>query len=314
MLGWGGASPLAGQVLEPSGATFLLVPVGGRATALGQAGVADGGTAEAAFWNPAGLATLDTSEIAVHRASTFVSDNTVLAGYLASRNFGTIGLAAYLVDYGSQEVVPGGGRGPTGSVSPRNIELLASYATDLFGNFSVGLNYKLIQFRQDCSGDCTPFRTVVGTTHGIDLGIQYGFGETDALTIGAALLHAGFKLQVQNRGQADPLPTRVQVGAVYRLRLPTAGDAGAPLDARLLVDVQEPWGATKDPDARVGVELAYGQLIRIRSGYAFLRAESAGPSLGLGLRFGRLALDFARIFFEQSSLENPVYLSIRAIL
>lgn len=311
------ASPVAAQVgsLEPSGATFLLVPVGARATALGQAGVADGGTAEAAFWNPAGLATLDTSEIALHRANTFASNNTVLAGYLASRNLGTVGVAAYLVDYGSQEVVPIGGRSPTGSVTPRNVELLASYATDLLGNFTIGLNYKLIQFRQDCSGDCTPFRTVVGTTHGVDLGLQYAFGDNDVLRIGAALLHAGFKLQVQNRGQADPLPTRVQFGAVYRLRLTTPRDADAPLDARLLVDVQEPWGGTDNtPDARLGVELAYGQLIRIRSGYAFLRAESAGPSLGLGLRFGRLALDFARVFFEQSSLDNPVYLTVRAIL
>ena len=311
----GAAHPLAAQVgaLEASGATFLLVPVGARATGLGQAGVADGGTAEAAFWNPAGLATLDTSEIAIHRANTFVSDNTVLAAYLASRSLGTVGVAAYLVDYGSQEVVPIGGRAPTGSVSPRNVELLASYATDLFGNLTFGLNYKLIQFRQDCSGDCTPFRTIVGTTHGVDLGVQYGFGESDVLRIGAALLHAGFRLQVQNRGQADPLPTRLQVGAVYRVRLPTS-DAGAPLDARLLVDVQEPWGGANNPDARVGVELAYGQLIRIRSGYAFLHAESGGPSLGLGLRFGRLALDFARIFFEESSLENPVYLTIRAVL
>src|SRR5882672_10346233 len=86
----GAAPPLAGQVqrLEPGGAAFLLVPVGGRATALGQAGVADGGTSEAAFWNPAGLAALDTSEIAIHRAHTFASDNTVLAGYAASRNLG----------------------------------------------------------------------------------------------------------------------------------------------------------------------------------------------------------------------------------
>jgi hypothetical protein len=104
------------------------------------------------------------------------------------------------------------------------------------------------------------------------------------------------------------------VGAAYRVRLPAASDAGAPLDARVLVDFQERWGGRADPDARVGLELAYGQLVRIRSGYAFLNAESAGPSLGIGLRFGRVALDFARIFFEESSLENPVYLTIRAIL
>ena len=34
---------------ETGGAAFLLVPVGGRAAALGQAAIADGGSSEAAF-------------------------------------------------------------------------------------------------------------------------------------------------------------------------------------------------------------------------------------------------------------------------
>src|SRR5262245_33835005 len=103
------ASPAVAQQSEPSngGAAFLLVPVGARATALGQAAVADGGTGEAAFWNPAGLATMTRSEISIHRAHTFASDNTVLSGYLASQTLGTVGIAAYLVDFGSQDVVQG---------------------------------------------------------------------------------------------------------------------------------------------------------------------------------------------------------------
>ncbi len=311
------ATVAAGQQIpqpETGGAAFLLVPVGAKAAALGQAGVADGGSSEAAFWNPAGLATIEHSEFAIHRANTFASNNTVLSGYLASQSLGTVGLAAYLVDFGSQEVIAGANRPVTGQITPRNVELLASYGTDIGGSVSLGFNYKLIQFRQDCSGDCTPFRSMVGTTHGVDVGVQYGVGDSDALRLGVAVLHAGFKLQVQNREQADPLPTRLQAGAVYRVHLPSPPEAGEPLDARLLLDLQDAWGNYDRPDARVGVEIAYGELIRIRTGYAFLHAESSGPSIGLGLRFGRLALDFARIFFESSSLENPVYLSLRAIL
>jgi hypothetical protein len=299
---------------ETGGAAFLLVPVGGRAAGLGQAGVADGGSSESAFWNPAGLATLEHSELSIHRANTFASDNTVLSGYFASPTLGTAGLAAYLVDFGSQEVVTGPGRPPSGRITPRNVELLASYATDIAGAVTLGFNYKLIQFRQDCSGDCTPFRTIVGTTHGVDVGVQYGTRSDDPFTLGISLLHAGFDLQVQNREQADPLPTRLQLGGAYRVRLPAPPDAGEALDARVLVDLQDAWGNYDNPDARIGVELAYGKVISIRTGYAFLHAESGGPSIGLGVRFGRLAVDFARIFFESSSLENPVYLSLRAIL
>ncbi|MCZ6754566.1 MAG: UPF0164 family protein, partial [Gemmatimonadetes bacterium] len=77
---------------------FLLVPVGGRAAALGQAAVADGGSSESAFWNPAGLAWLEGSELAVHHAATFISNNTALSAYFAAAGVGTFGVSAYLVD------------------------------------------------------------------------------------------------------------------------------------------------------------------------------------------------------------------------
>ena len=159
------AAPLVAQ--EPDGdegATFLLAPVGGRAAALGQTGVADGGSSESVFWNPAGLAYLQRSEIAIHHATTFVSNNTVLSGYISASRFGVIGVSAYIVDFGSQEVVVGPGQA-VGRISPKNIELLASYATEVVERFHFGVSYKLIQFRQDCSGNCALTPTVVGTTH-----------------------------------------------------------------------------------------------------------------------------------------------------
>jgi hypothetical protein len=287
--------------------------VGGRATALGQAGVADGGSAEAAFWNPAGLAELAETEVAVHYAVTFASNNTALSGYFPVNGLGVIGISAYLVDFGSQEVALGRGI-PGGRISPKGIELLASYATNVSADLSVGLNYKLIQFRQDCSGDCGAFRTVAGTTHAVDVGVQYGFGASDALRIGVALQHAGFKLQLENEGQADPLPTRVQFGAAYQLDLPQPPGAEQPLDARILVDVQDEWDNYDKPDARVGFEVGYGELVRLRSGYAFLQSEARGPSVGLGMRLGRFAFDFARVFFDSSNFDEPVHISLRAIL
>jgi len=299
-------------VPEAGGATFLLLPVGGRAAALGQAAIADGGSSEAAFWNPAGLALLPGSEVAVHYASTFASNNTVLSGYLHANRLGVVGVAAYLVDFGSQEVTPGPGL-PIGRIAVKNIELLASYATQFADKLTIGLNYKLIQFRQDCSGDCGTARTVVGTTHGVDLGMQYALF-SNALRIGVAVRHAGFKLQLENREQADPLPTRVQVGFAYRVFLPAQDGASDRLDARFLFDFQDAWGEYNNPDARFGVELGYGEVVRLRGGYAFLHSESSGPSLGLGLQFGRFTLDFARVFYDSSNFDEPVHISLRATL
>jgi hypothetical protein len=311
----GVATPLASQdqsAPEGGGATFLLLPVGARAAALGQAAMADAGSNEAAFWNPAGLASLPGSEVTVHYAKTFASDNTVLAGYLDAKRLGVVGVAAYLVDFGSQEVQPGPGL-PTGRISVKNLEFLASYATELIAGLALGLNYKLIQFRQDCSGECGNVRTAVGTTHGIDVGLQYAFGSTDAFRLGLAVRHAGFKLQLENKEQADPLPTRVAFGAAYRVSLPRSADATEGLDARILLDIEDSWGQYDDPEFRLGLELGYGNVVHLRTGYAFLDSESAGPSIGVGFEFGRFAFDFARIFYASSSFDEPVHIALRVV-
>jgi hypothetical protein len=293
------------------GATFLLLPVGARAAALGQAGSADDGSSESTFWNPAGLATLREAELGLHYSSTFASNNTAVVGNLPIAGLGVVGVAAYLVDFGSQEVVPGPGL-PIGRISVKNLEFLGSYATEIAHSLALGLNYKLIQFRQDCSGDCGTAAGVVGTTHAVDVGLQFGIGASDALRLGVAVKHAGFKLQVQNRDQADPLPTRVQFGAAYRLWLAQATETRQALDARFLVDLQDDWGSYGSPDARLGVELGYGEIVRLRSGYAILRSESSGPSIGIGLQLGRVSVDFARIFYDSSSFDEPVHISLRA--
>lgn len=299
------------QEPEGGGAAFLLVPVGGRSTALGQAAVADGGSSESAYWNPAGLALLANSELAIHFAKTFASNNTALSGYVQARRLGVIGISAYLVDFGTQEVAIGPGL-PVGRLSPKNIQLLASYAAALPAGFAAGISYKLIQFRQDCSGACGGFPTVVGTTHGIDVGVQYAIAAISGLRVGVAVQHVGFKLQVRNRDQADPLPTRVQVGAAYRLLLPEFPSVPERISARALVDLRSRWGTYKHPDVKVGLELAYGDQFQLRTGYAFLQGEAAGPAIGVGFRIGSVILDLGRAFFLSSNFDEPVYVSLRA--
>jgi len=312
-----------GGNLDEGGAIFLLVPVGGRAAALGQAAVADGGTSESVFWNPAGLAWMTSGEVGVHHAQTFASDNTALSAVFTPHGIGALAFTAYLVDFGSQDVRPLPGGGPvTGRFSPKNIELVASYAANVFNNLAFGINYKLIQFRQDCSGDCGQFPSVAGTTHGFDVGLQYAFGGPNGpLRIGAAIQHAGFRLQLENRDQADPLPTRLQYGFAYTIRFSSPDHPLESLDARLLVDIRNKLDDFGTVDVRVGSEIGYSDLIRLRAGYAsinklFVENEdetgARGPSVGIGLRLGRVAIDFSRIFFDNANFDEPVYIGVRA--
>ncbi|MDO8667090.1 MAG: PorV/PorQ family protein [Gemmatimonadales bacterium] len=308
------AIPAAAQTAPTAaGGAFLLLPVGARATALGQAAAADGGTSEALFWNPAGLAALARSEFAIHHATQFFGATDAVVIAVPSSSFGTFALAAYIVDYGEDQVTLPGGGDPVGTVTSRNLELLASYATDVVGGLAAGIAYKLIQFRVDCSGDCANVPTATGTTHAVDVGLRYVF-PAFPLVIGAVVRNVGFKLQVNNQAQADPLPARLQVGVSYGLRRPPAGVEG--LDVRVLADLQGAVGqGTLSPVTLVGVEWGVRDVVRIRGGYAFLDSEARGPSIGIGVTFGSVAFDIAKVFFANDDLgeKEPIHLSLRAM-
>ena len=318
LLAVGDAARATAQQVSPGveGAAFLLLPVGARATALGQAATADGGTSEAIFWNPAGLAALTRGEFAIHHYDAFFGSGDAIAIAVPSSRLGAFAVAAYLVDYGDIAVTRSNlGPEPVGQISPRNLALLASYATDVAGGFALGLTYKLVQFRVDCTGDCTDVPTATGTTNAVDIGIRFVSSASGApVMVGVSLKNLGFKLQVNNRAQADPLPTRIVVGVSAMLVRPAAGEQG--LDARVLADVQGTVGAgSLAPVTLVGIESGVGTLLRLRGGYAFLNSAAKGPSMGVGVQFGSVAFDLARVFFADQQIGDtePVHISFRVL-
>src|SRR3989442_3615643 len=64
-----GAQAIAADAAQNAGGLFLLFPVGARAVGMGQSAVTLEGGGEAVFWNPAGLATMENGEFALHSAS-----------------------------------------------------------------------------------------------------------------------------------------------------------------------------------------------------------------------------------------------------
>jgi hypothetical protein len=306
-----------GPVEDPvGGGAFLLVPIGARSTALGQAGIATGGSVESAFWNPAGLALSEHSEFAVHYANTFASDNSALSGAFVAPGVGVLGLSAFIADFGAQEITNRTG-GVNGRLAPKGIILMASLATRLGGALSVGVNYKLVQFRQDCSGAClspgaTRIESIVGTTQAFDLGVIFRGGPKTGFSLGAAIRHAGFKLQLENRDQADPLPTRLQLGVVYGFLVNE--DEVAPILTKIFVDLEGKLTGFSSPNLRIGAETVYADVAFLRAGYSFIDGATAGPSVGVGLVFENVTLDVARAFFRTSSFEDPLFVTLRVKL
>lgn len=314
------ASPpdrLTGQ--EPpnnSGALFLVFPVGAQAVGMGQTAVALEGRGEAAFWNPAGLATLETSEFALYTGTLAAGPTHALTAYFPSHGLGVLGGSIYLVDYGDLDRTDSSNN-TIARISPRNFELLASYATELPGSFTLGVNYKLVEFRVDCSGDCRGFPNGQGVTHALDVGGQFAVGPAGALRVGFVVKNVGFNLQVQNRDQADALPARLVLGALYRVR--SLGGRGASasdrFDLKVAADVDSPWGGYGQSEMRVGFDVGYQRLLRLRGGYAFVHDGLSGPSVGMGVTSGSIGVDLARTFLTGTELvtDNPTFVTFRVV-
>lgn len=304
--------PAAAQDLLSS--PGLLFPVGAQAVAMGQTAVAVAGRGEAAFWNPAGLATLEQSEVAFNTVALAAASTHALTAYFPSHRFGVLGGSVYLVDYGDVDRTDAMNN-TIGHISPRNLEFLASYATAFAGSFTLGINYKLVESLLGCTGDCTGLVGSHSVTHAIDVGAQVAVGPAGALRMGMAVKNVGFRAQDPGGDPGDALPARVVFGALYQIQLPgTGGLAGSDrLDLRVAADVDSPWGSYNDPQMRLGVDLGYQRLVRLRGGYAFVHDGLGGPSLGMGVTSGSLGVDLARTFLSGSDLAvpNPTFVSFR---
>src|SRR2546428_2133521 len=244
---------LASQQVNNSGALFLVFPVGARAVGMGQTAAALDGRGEAAFWNPAGLATLEKNEFGLQSATLVAGNTDAVTAYFPSHRLGVLGGAIYLVDYGDLDRTDATGN-TIGRISPRNLEFVASYAAGIAGGLPFRVNYKLVQFVVDCSGDCTNLPSAKGTTHAVDVGGQVAAGPDGALRLGVAVRNIGFKLPGNNGDQADALPASLLIGAVYRIVLPAGrGDGpGERFDLKVAADVGTPWGSYGGAPGRGG--------------------------------------------------------------
>lgn len=294
-----------------SGALFLEFPVGARAVGMGRAAFADGGTGEAAFWNPAGLALLDAATFELHTVALAAGRTHAVTAHVPSARIGVFGAAVYLVDYGNLDRTDSSNT-TIARISPRNMEFLASFATALPGPLSLGVSYKLVAFQVACSGDCTGLPNGDGVTHAVDIGAQFALGRHEAFTIGAVVRNLGFALQVENRDQADPLPTSLGIGAMWRTALGRS-EGGQQFDLRVAADIDRPWGEERSPGVRFGFDVGYRRVARVRAGYGVDPVGIASASVGLGVASGAIGVDLAQTFLSDSELEasSPTFFSFR---
>ena len=304
---WGQDTP--SEPAPPEGALFLLLPVGAEGVSLGRAMTAVT-SAESAFWNPAGLAGLDRSELLIMRGDPLAGVSTALSWSFVRQPLGVLGLSYHLLDGGEQNLVDDQ-QNVRGTISIRSHVGVVSAATRLIGWLDVGLNMKVVRFDLNCRGQCDDAGVQSSGWAG-DVGFQAQPLTDIPLRFGAMVAHFGPKFQVVNAEQADPLPTRIRLSASYEVL--RHFEPPADLALWIWVEVEDRLRQPGEaPSFYVGTELVAGttDAIFLRASHAREEIKEADEiAFGLGLRYQRFELALARSF-TSSILEGsePVYVS-----
>ena len=136
------------------GSLFLLLPTGAVAVGMGQAMVAEKPGSEGIWWNPASIAGQDKRELAIHHSKTIAGAGDALSFVLPTRSYGTAALSLNILNLGDQQVTDAF-NDVIGVIFPRDVVLAGTYAASLTKRLSAGVNYKVVQIRFDCSGECS---------------------------------------------------------------------------------------------------------------------------------------------------------------
>ncbi|MDB4907143.1 MAG: hypothetical protein JWO05_1927 [Gemmatimonadetes bacterium] len=293
--------------LRREGALELLLPIGAHTVGAGRAGVSEEPGSEGVWWNPSSVARGTTREIGLHHTQTFINTGDALTLLVPVKKLGVVGGSVVLVNYGQQEETDA--NGTTGSFGTRALTYIATYASALGDRASFGVNYKVYQLRADCTGGCAGFPPQTASTSALDFGTQLRLDKAHRWQLGVALRNFGFALQVRDQPQADPLPTRIEVGIGGEPAI-----AALPEGARLRVSasvIDHP--SFSSPGYRVGSTIGWQDRARLSVGYALDAPYGSGASLALGFSTGKLSFDIGRLFSSDASGpgQEPTFFSLR---
>ena len=288
---------LPGQNVSKTGtvaATFLEIPVGAPAVAMGSAFVSLANDATALYWNPAGSAWLVQSEVlAMH--TTWIADTRFdyASFILPLEDFGTLGVNFTSLNMDDMKVTTVEKPEGTGEYfSAGDLAVGISYAHRLTDRFTIGFNAKYIQ---------QSIWHETASALAIDVGTIFRTDLIGGLTIGASLSNFGTPMKMSGRdarqfGMLDPtkqgtnsqipqeiemdswdLPLLFQIGVsttafkTDNYRLTIAADALHPNDNYESVNV--------------GGEFAFQDILFLRGGYNALGLpdREGGASFGFGL-------------------------------
>jgi hypothetical protein len=265
----------AGGKSGTNGAAFLKIGAGARPAALGEAYTAVADDANAALWNPAGLARLARPEfVGTHTQWLQGGKHDALVGAYPTP-VGSFAVSAVTLSYDGLEKRTGDSDTPDGTFGSLDAAYGLAYGHTVGDRLSLGVGVSYIR------------QTLDSVSAGASAGTVGALWQTPIsyLTLGAAVRNIGGSIQFSEEG--DPLPTTAALGA-----------AGRFMKNRLLVSAETRWVRNETVTYGGGLEASpsiYKDAVgRLRAGYRTETqdvADASGVSLGLGVAFPRWNFD-----------------------
>lgn len=275
-----------------SGAQFLKIGAGARASGMAEAYSAIADDAYSLYYNPAGATRMREPQAAAAHTSYFQGSNYEVAafayplreGRTADYSRHVFGFSIYNLSVSDIERRTGDTSQPIGTFGSGDYSYNLTYAYRVDRSLSVGLTGKTIHQTID---------TYSSTAFAADAGLQYTPRPEAArpLTLAAVVRNAGTRPKFAGN-ESDPLPLGFAFGA------------GMPITKSFLADIDVSKYRDTDVFVSAGGELRHpfndDVAGAFRAGYTSARRGQEGlngVAVGAGLRFHRAAFDFAWVPF-----------------
>ncbi len=288
------ASPLMAQVglkkVGQSTMNFLQVSLSPRASSFGDAYTGVGTGSEAIFYNPAGLAELDTKMDAFFTSTQWIADIQYIAA-AASWNLNTIGVVGVSfmsVDYGD---IYGTSLMPSSQASSDDIGYIdnglldnvgalamgVSYARAVSAKFMIGANMRYVRQQLGQSTISTGSVDNEAGKLAFDLGLKYYPGYK-SFRFGMSIRN--FATAVKYQEITAQLPLTFALGAAIDVLDVVAPDHSQDNVMTLAVEFSHPNNYTER--VNVGLEYTLMQMLSVRCGYQS-NLDFGGLSAGFGV-------------------------------
>lgn len=218
------SAPVQAQV-GGAAVVFLKIEPDSRAAGMGNAGVALADNASANFWNPAGLAFQQGTELGLTHSNWLPEFNAGLfyEYFMAKKSFdgwGTFGGHITYLFLGEHEGRDGQNN-PTGTFRSYDLAVGLSYGVKLSETFSVGTSLRFIYSNLAPNTNVEGQETKAGVVGAFDIAALYrsrpfGLGSSmGTVSAGFNLANMGPKVQYSDSEQADPIPTNLRFGYAF---------------------------------------------------------------------------------------------------